>query len=99
VFQAQAPTLWCDSLGATFLAANPMFHARMKHIEIDFHFVREKVAAGTLKVRFISSRDQLADIFTKALGRDMFDRLKFELCLASTSLDREGLLKEVSDGV
>jgi histone deacetylase 1/2 len=99
VFQAQAPTLWCDNLGATFLAANPMFHARMKHIEIDFHFVREKVAAGTLKVRFISSRDQLADIFTKALGRDMFDRLKFELCLASTSLDREGLLKEVSDGV
>jgi hypothetical protein len=76
-----------------------MFHARTKHIEIDFHFVREKVAAGALKVWFIFSRDQLADIFTKSVGRDMFDWLKFELCLASTSLDREGLLKEVSNGV
>jgi histone deacetylase 1/2 len=49
VFQMQAPTLWCDNLGATFLTANPMFHARTKHIEIDFHFVREKVSAGALR--------------------------------------------------
>ena len=97
VFQSRAPTLWCDNLGATFLTANPMFHARMKHIEIDFHFVREKVSAGALKVRFISSQDQLADIFTKALARDAFDRLKFDLCLANTRLDREGLLKGVRD--
>jgi hypothetical protein len=90
VFQSHAQTLWCDNLGATFLTANSMFHARTKHKEIDFHFVREKVAAGALKVHFISSRDQLADIFTKALSRDMFDRLKFELCLASVCLDRGG---------
>jgi histone deacetylase 1/2 len=94
VFQAQAPVLWCDNLGATLLTANPMFHAWTKHIEIDFHFVREKVAAGMLKVRFISSRDQLADIFTKALNRDVFDRLKFELCMSSTRLDRGGLLND-----
>jgi histone deacetylase 1/2 len=94
VFQGQAPTLWCDNLGATFLTANPIFHARMKHIEIDFHFVREKVSAGALKVQFISSQDQLADIFTKALSRDTFDRLKFDLCLASTRSDREGLLND-----
>ncbi|KAJ3688843.1 hypothetical protein LUZ61_018007 [Rhynchospora tenuis] len=37
------PTMWCDNLGATFLAANPVFHARTKHIELDFHFVREKI--------------------------------------------------------
>jgi histone deacetylase 1/2 len=72
VFQSRAPTLWCDNLGATFLTANPMFHVRTKHIEIDFHFEREKVSAGALKVHFISSQDQLADIFTKALNIDVF---------------------------
>jgi hypothetical protein len=55
IFQAQASVLWCDNLGATFFTANRIFHASMKHIEIDFHFMREKVANGALKVRFVSS--------------------------------------------
>jgi histone deacetylase 1/2 len=59
--------LWCDNLGATYLFANPVFHARAKHIEIDFHFVRERVAKKLLEVRFIASNDQVADGFTKAL--------------------------------
>jgi hypothetical protein len=88
----RAPTLWCDNLGATFLTANPVFHARTKHIEIDFYFVREKVSAGALQVRFISSADQIADIFTKALPRDAFVRLKYDLNLCLSGCDRGGLL-------
>lgn len=66
------PRLWCDNLGATYLCANPIFHARTKHVEIDYHFVRDKVASGELAVQFISSKDQLADIFTKALPSTHF---------------------------
>ena len=50
VMQPRAPVLWCDNLGATYLTANPVFHTRTKHIEVDFHFVREKVAMGALDV-------------------------------------------------
>jgi histone deacetylase 1/2 len=60
------PILWCDNLGATYLSANPVFHARAKHIEIDFHFVRERIASKQLQVQFIGTKDQLADGFTKA---------------------------------
>jgi len=60
--------LWCDNLGAKYLTANPVFHARTKHIKIDFHFVRERVAKKLFDVKFISSGDQLADVFTKLVS-------------------------------
>ena len=62
-----AARLWCDNLGAKYLSANPVFHARTKHIEIDFHFVRETVAQGLLDIQFIHTGDQVADGLTKAL--------------------------------
>ncbi|XP_019171428.1 PREDICTED: uncharacterized protein LOC109166983 [Ipomoea nil] len=73
------PVLWCDNLGATYLCANPVFHARTKHVEVDYHFVRDKVASGDLKVNFVSTHDQLADIFTKALSTARFDDLRAKL--------------------
>ena len=77
----QAPCLWCDNLGATYLSANPVFHARTKHIEIDFHFVRERVANKELDVRFIHSGDQIADGFTKALPTRSFENFRRNLNL------------------
>ena len=60
--------LWCDNLGATYLSANLVFHARAEHIEIDYHFVKERVTNERLQIRPISSRDQIADGFTKVLS-------------------------------
>ena len=81
VKNTQAPCLWCDNLGATYLSANPVFHARTKHIEIHFHFVRERVARKQLDIRFIHSRDQVADGFTKALPIRSFEEFKHNLNL------------------
>lgn len=74
----QSPILRCDNLGATYLSANPVFHTRAKHIEIDFHFVRERV---TNKVRLVSTNDQLADGFTKALPVGKLEDFKVNLNL------------------
>ncbi|KAK1604948.1 hypothetical protein QYE76_028621 [Lolium multiflorum] len=68
VSQTRADVLWCDNIGATYLSANPVFHARTKHIEVDYHFVRERVAQRLLDIRFVPSGDQVADGFTKPLS-------------------------------
>lgn len=63
----QPPTLFCDNNSALLLTINLVFHSRTKHIDLDYHFVREKVALGSLVTRFISSTNQVAYIFTKPL--------------------------------
>ena len=78
---SRPPSLWCDNIGATYLTANPIFHRRMKHMEVDYHFVRERVAMKQLDVRTISSKDQLADIMTKALPAPTFNYLRCNLNL------------------
>ena len=82
--QPQPPILWCDNIGATYLSANPVFHARTKHIEVDYHFVRERVSQKQLQIKFISSKDQLADIFTKPLPLPQFEACRRNLTLLSS---------------
>ena len=50
---SQVPVLWCDNLAAKSIAKNPVFHSRTKHIEIDVHFVREKVENGEIDIRYV----------------------------------------------
>jgi hypothetical protein len=77
----QPPILCCDNLGVTYLSVNPIFHARAKHIEIDFHFVRERVTNKQLQVRLVSTNDQLTDGFTKALSVGKLEDFKVNLNL------------------
>ena len=87
VFLSGPPVLWCDNLRATYLSTNPVFHARTKHIEVHFHFVQERVAAKALDVQFISSKEQVADIFTKPLAEMSFVSNRYNLNLLVGSSD------------
>uniref|UniRef100_A0A803QRN1 Uncharacterized protein n=1 Tax=Cannabis sativa TaxID=3483 RepID=A0A803QRN1_CANSA len=78
----QAPVLWVDNQGATALAANPVFHARCTHIEIDLHFVRDLILTKQLAVRYVPSVDQTADILTKSLSTERYNYLKDKLHMA-----------------
>ncbi|KAI5352184.1 hypothetical protein L3X38_005075 [Prunus dulcis] len=71
--------LFCDNLSTTYMAANPVFHARTRHIELDYHFVREKVARGSHQVCFVPSVDQPADLFKKALHKPRHQHMSSKL--------------------
>lgn len=73
------PELFGDNLPSIYLTANPAFHKRTKHFETDYHYVRERVALGSLVVRHIPARLQLADIFMKSLPTAPFQSLRFKL--------------------
>uniref|UniRef100_A0A2N9FSR2 Reverse transcriptase Ty1/copia-type domain-containing protein n=1 Tax=Fagus sylvatica TaxID=28930 RepID=A0A2N9FSR2_FAGSY len=90
LFLPSAPLIWCDNTSALALASNPVFHGRTKHIEVDYHFIRERVVRGDLKLQFISTEDQLADVFTKALPSPRFHRLCSKLLICSTDHQFEG---------
>ncbi|KAK1567230.1 hypothetical protein Q3G72_009608 [Acer saccharum] len=66
------PVIYCDNVGATYVCDNPIFHSRMKHVAIDFFFVRDQVARQQLRVYHVHTNDQLADSLTKPLSRRQF---------------------------
>jgi hypothetical protein len=80
--------IYCDNINNILLANNPIYHARTKHIEVHYHFIREKVLVKEIDFIHVSIEDQVVDIFTKGLGtnklkkfRKMFGVLEVDLSL------------------
>lgn len=91
----KSPRLYTDNVSAQFMTKNPVFHKRSKHIQIDYHFVREKVERGNLLVNYVPTADQYADVLTKALSSKRFAVLRSKL--AVSELPQSSLREDVKD--
>lgn len=87
---SKATLVYCDNISAAYLSANPVHHQRTKHIEIDIHFVRDKVALGQVRVLHVPSSHQFADIFTKGLPSSLFHDFVASLNIRSSSVSTAG---------
>ena len=83
--------VYCDNVGAIYLSGNPVQHQRTKHIEMDIHFVREKVARGQIRVLYVPSRYQVADIFTKGLPLILFQDFRDSLSVRQPPASTAGV--------
>jgi len=78
---SSATLVYCDNVSAVYMTANPVHHRRTKHIEIDIHFVRDKVSLGQVRVLHVPSSHQFADIMTKGLPVQLFTDFRSSLCV------------------
>ena len=85
-----ATVVFCDNVSTMYMASNPVQHRRTKHIEIDIHFVREKVSLGQVRVLHVPSSRQYADIMTKGLPSQLFSEFWSSLCLLPADAQTEG---------
>ncbi|GJU17798.1 retrovirus-related pol polyprotein from transposon TNT 1-94 [Tanacetum coccineum] len=88
--------MYCDNKSAIALCCNNVQHSRSKHIDIRFHFIKEHVENGVIELYFVNTEYQLADIFTKALGRERIEFLINKLGMRSFTPDT---LKQLADEV
>ena len=72
-------TLYYDNTSAINISKNPMMHTKTKNIAIKYHYVRELVQDEEVKMKYINTKEQVADIFTKALPKDAHEYLRGKL--------------------
>jgi hypothetical protein len=77
----KASIMYCDNISTVYLSQNPVHHRCTKHIEIDIHFIRKKVALGQLWVIQVPTNVQFADIMTKGLPRQVFEEFWSSFCV------------------
>ncbi len=88
--------IYCDNISSILLANNPVYHARTKHIEVHYHFIKEKVLTKEIDLIYVSTENQVADIFTKALGTDKLKNFRKMLGVLEVDLGLRGNVENSS---
>jgi hypothetical protein len=76
--------IYCDNTRSISISKNSVMHSKTKHIPIKYHFLRDKVAEKNIRVEYVGTKEQVADIFTKPLPRESFEYLNQRLGVIST---------------
>ncbi len=82
--------IYCDNIRSILLVNNPVYHAKTKHIEVHYHFIRKKVLAKEIDLIHVNTEDQVVDIFTKALGTNKLRKFKKMLDVLEVDLSLKG---------
>jgi len=88
--------IYCDNISSILLTNNSVYHARTKHIEVHYHFIREKVLAKEINLIHVNTEDQIVDIFTKALGTNKLKRFKKMFGVLEMNLSLKGSVENSS---
>ncbi len=88
--------IYCDNISSILLANNPVYHARTKHIEVHYHFIREKNLVKEIDLIHVSTEDQVVDIFTKALGTNKLKKFRKMLGVLEVDLSLRGSVENSS---
>ncbi len=88
--------IYYDNINSILLANNPVYHARTKHIEMHYHFIREKVLTREINLIHVNIKDQVADIFTKALSTNKLRKSLKMFIVLEVDLSLMGSVKNSS---
>jgi len=87
----EATNIYCDNQSCIKLSENPMFHDRLKHIDIRYHFIRDCVQCATIQLEYVPIEKQVVDILTKALGRAKFVYFREHMAMVENPSSRDKL--------
>ena len=79
--QSKPIKIYCDNKAAISIAHNPVLHDRTKHIEVDKHFIKEKIDAGIICMPYLPTTEQIVDVLTKGLHKKQFEKLIGKLAM------------------
>ena len=88
--QLDATCIYCDNQSCVRLSENPVFHGKLKHIKMKYHYIRDMEQRGTVKLQYVAMDDQIADVLMKPLARVKFEYFREKLGVLQIKVPSKG---------